>query len=82
MSATALSYAQRELIWGITSETAVLTSLAGRIDDHVRAVNAARTELSGRLAQLDTLRAAATDAQLDAWLERVTRVPLPTVAEA
>lgn len=81
MSDPALTYAQRELVWGISSEVAVLTSLAQRIDDHVRAVNAGRSALADRLAVLDALRAAAQQAELSAWLDDATRAPLPAVVE-
>jgi len=78
---TVLTYALRELVWGIESEVAVLTSLARRIDEHVTALNALRAELAARLLGLDVLRAAATDDRLTAFLDRVVVAQLPTLDE-
>jgi len=72
-----LTYALRELVWGLESETAVITSLSRRIDEHVRALNAARTDLAGRLARLDALVAAADEPALREVLRQRTVAPLP-----
>lgn len=52
------------LVWGIESEVALIGSLCGRIDQHVRALNLARAEAARRLEALDALVAAAEDPQL------------------
>ncbi len=59
MTGPALTYALRELVWGLESEVAVVTSLSRRIDEHVTALNAARAELAERLERLDAAVAAA-----------------------
>jgi hypothetical protein len=77
----ALTFDLRGLVWGIQSEVEIITALCGRIDDHVQAVNAARSEAARRLEALDELLDAAGDPHLRAWLEGLTQAPLPVVAE-
>jgi hypothetical protein len=76
-----LTFDLRGLVWGIESEVAVITSLCGRIDDHVRALNAARADAARRLEALDALVASAADEHLRAWLEAATQVVYPRVTE-
>ena len=76
-----LTYGLRELVWGIESEVAVITSLSRRIDEHVLAVNAARAEAAERLVRLDALVAAADDPDLEAFLRSAAEVQLPQVDE-
>ena len=76
-----LTYGLRELVWGIESEVAVITSVSRRIDEHVRAVNAARAELAERLVRLDALVEAADEPHLEAFLRDTAAVPLPEVDE-
>lgn len=77
MTRPALTSALRELVWGLQSEVAVVTSLSRRIDEHVTALNAARADLAARLEGLDALVAAADDPALRALLQQRTEVPLP-----
>jgi len=77
----ALTYGLRELIWGIESEVAVIGSLTRRIDEHVRVLNALRSELAERLVGLDRLREVTDDPHLAAYLDRVAVVPLPHLDE-
>ena len=79
--APALTYGLRELVWGIESELAVIANLSRRIDDHVRAVNAARAELAERLVRLDALVDAAEDPDLERFLRSIVRVRLPEAPE-
>jgi len=76
-----LTFDLRGLVWGIESEVAVITSLCGRIDEHVRALNGARADAARRLEALDALVAATEDEHLRAWLEAATRVTYPQVTE-
>ena len=76
-----LTYALRELVWGIESEVAVVGSLTRRIDAHVRTLNVLRAELAARLVGLDRLRAAADDVHLAAFLDRAVVAPLPHLDE-
>jgi hypothetical protein len=76
-----LTFDLRELVWGIESEVAQITSLCRRIDERVVVVNAARREAVARLAQLDELFALSQDPDLTAWLEAVAAAPLPQVTE-
>ena len=76
-----LTFGLRGLVWGIESEVAVITSLCGRIDDHVRALNAARTDAARRLEALDQLVASVDDEHLGAWLAVATQVTYPQVTE-
>ena len=78
---TSLTFGLRELVWAIESEVAQISSLCRRIDQHVRGVNAARTELAQRLRQLDELVEAAHDPDLRSWLESVAAPALPEVTE-
>ena len=78
---SALTFDLRGLVWGIDSEVARITSLSRRIDQHVREVNVARTEMVVRLKVLDELVDAAGTPDLRAWLEDVTAVPVPSVNE-
>ena len=78
---TSLTYGLRELVWTLESEVAQITSLCRRIDQHVRAVNAARAEMAQRLLVLDELVEAADDPSLRGWLEDVTAVRVPQVTE-
>ena len=77
MTRPALTYALRELVWGLESEVAVVTSLSRRIDDRVRALNAARAELAERLQRLDAVVAACDEPPLREVLRQRTEVPLP-----
>ena len=77
MTRPALTYALRELVWGIESEVAVVTSLSRRIDDHVRALNAARAELAERLQRLDAVVAACDEPALREVLQQRAQAPLP-----
>ena len=77
----ALTYALRELVWGIESEVAVISSLSRRIDEHVARVNALRGEAAERLLRLDVLVEAADDPQLEAFLRGAVEAPLPSVQE-
>lgn len=79
--AGSLTFDLRGLVWGIESEVAQITGLCRRIDEHVRAVNAARAEAAARLARLDELMAAADDPSLRTWLETASAAPLPQVNE-
>ncbi len=81
-STPSLTYGLRELVWGLESEVAVISSLARRIDEHVRAVNAARAEAAERLVRLDALVEAADDPHLEAFLRAATSVPLPALDES
>ena len=81
MSATTLTYGLRELVWGIESEVAVITSLSRRIDEHVTKVNALRAAAAERLRRLDVLRAAVDDPHLAAYLSRAAVAPLPQEKE-
>ena len=74
---TQLTYALRELVWGLQSEVAVVTSLSRRIDDHVTALNAARADLAERLERLDAVLAATGDPALREVLRQRTEAPLP-----
>ena len=76
-----LTYALRELVWGISSEVAVVSNLSRRIDGHVLALNALRAELSQRLLELDGLRDAAQDERLAAFVDTVAVAPLPELDE-
>ena len=77
MTGPALTYALRELVWGLESEVAVVTSLSRRIDDRVRALNAARAELAERLLRLDAVLAAVDEPALREVLQQRTEAPLP-----
>lgn len=77
MTRPALTYALRELVWGLESEVAIVTSLSRRIDEHVAALNTARAELAERLARLDAVVAAVDDPALREVLRQRTEVPLP-----
>jgi hypothetical protein len=78
---TQLTYALRELVWGLESEVAVVTSLSRRIDEHVRALNAARAELAERLLRLDAVLAAVDEPALREVLRQRTEAPLPLADE-
>jgi uncharacterized protein YfaA (DUF2138 family) len=73
----ALTHALRELVWGLESEVAIVTSLSRRIDDHVSALNAARADLAARLARLDAVVTAANEPGLRELLRQRTQAPLP-----
>ncbi len=77
MTGPALTYALRELVWGLESEVAMVTSLSRRIDAHVSALNAARADLATRLARLDAVVAAADDPALREVLRQRMEAPLP-----
>ncbi len=77
MTGPALTYALRELVWGLESEVAMVTSLSRRIDGHVSALNAARADLATRLARLDAVVAAADDPALREVLRQRMEAPLP-----
>ena len=77
MSGPALTYALRELVWGLESEVAVVTSLSRRIDERVTALNAARADLADRLVKLDAVVAAAGEPELRDLLRQRTQAPLP-----
>ena len=74
---TQLTYALRELVWGLESQVAVVTSLSRRIDDRVRALNTARAELAERLLRLDAVLAAVDEPTLREVLRQRTGAPLP-----
>ncbi len=76
-----LTFDLRGLVWGIECEVAVITSLCARIDEHVRGLNVARADAARRIEQLDELLAAAPDERVRAWLEPLTQVVHPQVAE-
>jgi hypothetical protein len=76
-----LTYALRGLVWGLESEVAVVTSLSRRIDDRVRALNAARAELAERLLRLDAVLAAVDDPAVREVLRQRTGAPLPQADE-
>lgn len=80
-SGASLTFDLRGLVWGIDSEVAQITSLCRRIDQHVRELNAARTELATRLLRLDELVDSAEDPHLRTWLEGLTAVEVPRVTE-
>ena len=80
-ASTSLTFDLRGLVWGIEAEVAKITTLCRRIDEHVRALNAARAEAAERLLALDALVAAADDPDLRAWLETASAVELPQVTE-
>ncbi len=77
MTGPTLTYALRELVWGLESEVAVVTSLSRRIDAHVSTLNVARADLAARLARLDALVAAAEDPDLREVLRQRAEAPLP-----
>ncbi len=77
MTGPALTYALRELVWGLESEVAMVTSLSRRIDAHVSALNAARGDLATRLARLDAVVAATDDPALREVLRQRMEAPLP-----
>jgi hypothetical protein len=77
VSGPALTFALRELVWGLESEVAVVSSLSRRIDDRVRALNAARAELAERLLRLDAVLAAVDEPALREVLRQRTEAPLP-----
>ncbi len=77
MTGPTLTYALRELVWGLRSEVDVVTGLSRRIDAHVTALNAARTDLAARLARLDAVVAAAEEPTLREALQQRTSTPLP-----
>ena len=77
MTGPVLTYALRELVWGLESEVAIVTSLSRRIDAHVTALNAARAELAERLARLDAVLAAVDEPALREVLRQRTLAPLP-----
>ena len=77
MTGPTLTYALRELVWGLRSEVEVVTSLSRRIDEHVTALNAARTELAARLTRLDALVAAADEPAPRELLRQRAAAPLP-----
>ena len=81
MSGPTLTYALRELVWGLESEVAIVTSLSRRIDAHVTALNAARSDLAARLERLDAVLAAADDPALREVLRQRTEAPLPRLDE-
>lgn len=81
VTATTLTYGLRELVWGIESEVAVITSLSRRIDEHVTKVNALRANAAERLRRLDVLRAAVDDPHLAAYLSTAAAAPLPQAKE-
>ena len=74
---TQLTYALRELVWGLESEVAIVTSLSRRIDEHVTALNAARAELAERLRRLDAALAAVDEPALREVLRQRPEAPLP-----
>jgi hypothetical protein len=76
-----LTYALRELVWGLESQVAVVTSLSRRIDDRVRALNTARAELAERLLRLDAVLAAVEEPTLHEVLRQRTEAPLPQLDE-
>ena len=71
---TQLTYALRELVWGLESEVAIVTSLSRRIDEHVTALNAARAELAERLRRLDAVLAAALRGLVDGIDQEVAAI--------
>ena len=77
MTGPALTYALRELVWGLESEVAIVTSLSRRIDERVTALNAARADLAERLARLDAVVAACDEPELREVLRQRTSAPLP-----
>lgn len=77
MTRPALTHALRELVWGLESEVAVVTSLSRRIDDRVAALNAARSELAERLRRLDAVVEACDEPALREVLQQRTEAPLP-----
>ncbi len=76
-----LTYALRELVWGIESEVAVISSLSRRIDERVARVNELRAAAVERLLRLDALVEAADDPQLEAFLRSAAVAPMPSVQE-
>ncbi len=81
MTGPALTYALRELVRGLASEVAIVSSLSRRIDDHVRAVNTARAELAERLLRLDAVLAAVDEPALREVLRQRTEATLPQLDE-
>ena len=81
MSEPTLTYALRELLWSLESEVAIISSLSRRIDGHVAALNAARSELAERLARLDAVVTAVDDPELQAVLGSRVDAPLPVEDE-
>ncbi len=77
-----LTYAMRDLVWGIESEVAIITSLSWRIDEHVEALNALRREAVEHLGRLDRLvEEAEPDTTLRTWLEQAVEPQYPQVEE-
>ena len=77
MTGPALTYALRELVWGLESEVAIVTSLSRRIDERVAALNAARADLAERLVRRDAVVAACGEPELREVLRQRTSAPLP-----
>ena len=80
-AAPVLTFDRRELLWGIESEVAQISSLSRHIDEHVRAVNALRAQLTQQLHVLDEMVEVAQDGDLRSWLEVVAEPTLPQVTE-
>ena len=81
MSGPTLTHALRELLWSMESQVAIISSLSRRIDGHVMALNAARTELAARLVRLDEVVTAIDDPDLQAVLRSRVDAPLPVEDE-
>ena len=77
MTGPPLTYALRELVWGLESEVAIVTSLSRRIDERVTALNAARADLAEQLTRLDAVVAACDEPELREVLRQRTAAPLP-----
>ena len=78
---SSLASALRELVGGIETEVASITSLSAEIDQHVDALNGLRAEATSRLLHLDDLRSAAEDVNLSAFLDTSIQPQLPKVEE-
>jgi len=76
-----LTWALRNLVWGIRCEVDVVTGLSRQIDARVRALNSARAEVAERLERLDALLAAADEPHLAAFLRERAVAPLPVEDE-
>jgi hypothetical protein len=76
-----LTSAVRDLLWTLRREVDVVTGLSRQIDAHVRALNAARTEMAERLERLDALLAATDEPHLSGFLHERVVVTLPVEDE-
>jgi hypothetical protein len=78
---TDLAGGLRSLLGAVEGEVKAVTTLSGTIDDLVTKLNAAREEQAQRLAALNSLKSAAQDGGLSAFLDKLIRPRMPRVPE-